>query len=85
MVCLGIINSYPDGTFRPNSSVTRAEFAAMVGKAFPEAQRTRNSVLFVDVPSNYGADTAIETASQMGFLSAYPSKVFNPSQNIPRA
>lgn len=81
----GIISGYPDGTFRPNSSVTRSEFAAMVNKAFPTAKKTRNSVEFVDVPSNYWAYNAIETATQTGFLSGYPGKVFNPSQNISRA
>ena len=81
----GIISGYPDGTFRPNSSVTRAEFSAMLGKAFPNAQKTRSAVQFVDVPSNYWAYTAIETASQTGFLSGYPGKVFHSSQNIPRA
>lgn len=81
----GIISGYPDGTFRPNASVTRAEFAAMVNKAFPNAQRTRNSIQFNDVPSNYWAYTAIQTASQTGFLSGYPGQVFKPNQNIPRA
>ncbi len=57
----------------------------MVGKAFPNAQKTGNSVQFVDVPSNYWAHNAIETAAQTGFLSGYPGNVFNPSQNIPRA
>jgi hypothetical protein len=80
-----IISGYPDGTFRPNASVTRAEFAAMVNKAFPNAQRTRNSIQFNDVPSNYWAYTAIQTASQTGFLSGYPGQVFKPNQNIPRA
>ena len=81
----GIISGYPDGTFRPNASVTRAEFAAMVNKAFPNSQRTRNSIQFNDVPSNYWAYTAIQTASQTGFLSGYPGQVFKPNQNIPRA
>jgi len=85
LASIGIISGYPDGTFRPNSSVTRSEFAAMLGKAFPNAQRTRNSVQFVDVPSNYWANTAIATASQTGFLSGYPGRVFHPSQKIPRA
>ncbi len=81
----GIISGYPDGGFRPNASVTRAEFAAMVNKAFPHTQRTRNSIQFNDVPSNYWAYTAIQTASQTGFLSGYPGQIFRPNQNIPRA
>ncbi|RCJ28887.1 hypothetical protein A6770_00320 [Nostoc minutum NIES-26] len=81
----GIISGYPDGTFRPNASVTRAEFAAIISKAFPNAQKERNSIKFVDVPKSYWAYTAIETASQTKFLSGYPGQVFNPRQNIPRA
>jgi hypothetical protein len=82
-----IISGYPDGTFRPNNPVTRAEYAAMVGKAFPNAPRDRSAVAvrFVDVPTSYWAYSAISYASQTGFLSGYPGFVFNPGQNIPRA
>lgn len=81
----GIVSGYPDGSFQPNAPVTRAEFAAMVGKAFPNAEQTRNPVRFVDVPSNYWAYNAITEASQTGFLSGYPGNIFNPNQNIPRS
>jgi hypothetical protein len=81
----GIISGYPDGSFRPNNPVTRAEFASMVGKAFPTAARVRNATQFVDVPSSFWAYNAITFASQTGFLSGYPGGVFNPAQNIPRA
>lgn len=81
----GIISGYPDGTFRPNNPVTRAEYASMVGKAFPSAARVRTATQFVDVPSSFWAFNAISYASQTGFLSGYPGNVFNPGQNIPRA
>ncbi|EKQ67810.1 S-layer domain containing protein [Leptolyngbyaceae cyanobacterium JSC-12] len=81
----GIISGYPDGSFRPNNPVTRAEYASMVGKAFPNAARIRSATNFVDVPSSYWAYNAISYASQTGFLSGYPGNVFNPGQNIPRA
>jgi hypothetical protein len=81
----GIISGYPDGSFRPNNPVTRAEFASMVGKAFPTAARVRTATQFVDVPSSFWAYNAITFASQTGFLSGYPGGVFNPAQNIPRA
>ncbi|MBM0740350.1 S-layer homology domain-containing protein [Phormidium sp. CLA17] len=80
-----IISGYPDGTFRPNNPVTRAEYASLVGKAFPNAPRNRGAAQFVDVPSNYWAYNAITNASQTGFLSGYPGNVFNPTQSIPRA
>lgn len=81
----GIISGYPDGSFRPNNPVTRAEYAAMVGKAFPNANKVRSANRFVDVPSSYWAYNAVSYASQTGFLSGYPGNVFQPGQNIPRA
>lgn len=80
-----VISGYPDGSFRPGSPVSRAEFAAMVRRAFPAAAQTRNSVQFADVPSDYWAYTSIQEAYRTGFLSGYPGNVFNPNQKIPRA
>jgi S-layer homology domain len=81
----GIVSGYPDGTFRPNNPVNRAEFAAMVGKAFPNAARTRGPVQFADVSSSNWAANAISNAYQTGFMSGYPGNIFNPEQSIPRA
>ncbi|WP_235109007.1 S-layer homology domain-containing protein [Acaryochloris sp. 'Moss Beach'] len=79
-----IINGYPNGEFRPNAPVTRAEYATMVVNAFPNAARSRNARSFTDVRSNFWAANAIRTASQTGFLTGYPSGEFRPSQQIPR-
>lgn len=78
-----VIAGFPDGTFRPNDPVTRAQFAAMVRKAFDKAN-IRNPVNFSDVASNYWAYNAIRESYAMGFLSGYPGNVFRPGQNIPR-
>lgn len=58
----GIINGYPDGSFRPSLSMNRAEFATIVAQAFPKAARTRKPVNFVDVPTYHWAYNQI-TAS----------------------
>lgn len=81
----GIINGYPDGSFRPNLSMNRAEFATMVGNAFPNAMRVRESVKFMDVPVYYWAYNQVTKAAQARFLSGYPSNVFKPNQNISRS
>lgn len=79
----GIIAGFPDGTYRPNAAVTRAEFAAIINKAFtPAAQMTSSS--FVDVSSNFWGATAIQAASRGGFLAGYPGGEFRPEQRIPR-
>ncbi|MEW6495155.1 MAG: S-layer homology domain-containing protein [Cyanobacteriota bacterium] len=81
-----IIAGFPDGTFRPDAPVTRAQFAAMMRKANREFQKgtIRNAINFTDVPSRYWAYTAIQDAYTTGFLAGYPGNIFRPEQNIPR-
>jgi uncharacterized lipoprotein YddW (UPF0748 family) len=79
-----IITGYPDGTFKPNNPVTRAEFAVLVGKAFPRVTSVRSSSEFQDVPVNFWAKNAINQADRTGFMSGYPDRTFNPNQQIPR-
>lgn len=81
----GIINGYPDGSFRPNAPVNRAEYATLIGNAFPNAPRSQSARNFRDVPSGFWAYNAIRTATQTGFLSGYPDGRFQARQNIPRA
>ncbi|MBW4421006.1 MAG: S-layer homology domain-containing protein [Myxacorys californica WJT36-NPBG1] len=80
----GIIRGFPDGSFRPNAPVTRAEFAVMVDQAF-DRSAVRSAIRFKDVPSRYWASRAIQAAYTEGFLSGYPGSVFNPAQAMPRA
>ncbi|MDY7007671.1 MAG: S-layer homology domain-containing protein [Cyanobacteriota bacterium] len=80
-----IISGYNESqTFRPNAPVTRAEFAAMITRAFPDAKLVRDPIKFVDVPQNYWAYNAIQKSYEMGFLSGYIGKTFNPTLKITR-
>ncbi|MFP4299635.1 MAG: glycoside hydrolase family 10 protein [Spirulinaceae cyanobacterium] len=79
-----IIQGYPDGTFRPNRTVTRAEFAAMVNQAFRDRPVTRDAITFRDVPSNFWGRDAIAQAYRTNFLTGYPNRIFNPDRAIPR-
>lgn len=78
-----IITGFPDGTFKPNQPVTRAQFAAIVRKAFSK-ESIRTSRGFSDVRDNYWAAQAIEEAYETGFLSGYPGNQFRPEEQIPR-
>ncbi|MBD2362186.1 DUF3370 family protein [Anabaena minutissima FACHB-250] len=80
-----LITGYPDGSFRPNATVTRAEAAVLMLNAFPNAPIKRSAITFKDVPVNYWANKAITTAYQKGFFSGYPNEIFQPNQPIPRA
>jgi parallel beta-helix repeat protein len=80
---LGAIAGFPDGTFRPSDPVTRAQFAAIIAKAFaPTAQKPNSD--FVDVRQNYWAYQVIQTAYRGTFLSGYPDRTFRPEERIPR-
>jgi ELWxxDGT repeat protein len=81
----GIIQGYPDGSFGPNGTITRAEFAAVMIKAVPNAAVIRSAPNFTDVPANYWAKGAIAKAYSLGFLSGYPGNVFRPNQPISKA
>ncbi|MDJ0553621.1 MAG: S-layer homology domain-containing protein [Microcoleaceae cyanobacterium MO_207.B10] len=79
----GIINGFPDGKFRPNAPVTRTEYATMVTAALSKS-KDNPSINFVDVSPYFWGYNAIKDATQMGFLSGYPGRIFEPNQNIPR-
>ncbi|MDZ8105861.1 MAG: DUF3370 family protein [Nostoc sp. DedQUE12a] len=80
-----LITGYPDGSFRPDATVTRAEAAVLMLNAFPDSPVKRTAASFKDVPANYWANKAISNAYQKGFFSGYPGGIFQPNQPIPRA
>jgi len=79
----GITVGSADGTFRPEQSVTRAEYAVLVQKAFDQ-QENQSAIAFTDVPSDFWATPAIDTAVKQGFLKGYPNGGFQPNKQISR-
>ena len=79
---MGIITGYPDGTFRPNEKITRAEFATLLSR-FTEA-KPAGTASFSDTASHW-ARAAIETASANGWVTGYPDGTFRPNNSITRA
>lgn len=84
MVERGIMQGFPDNTFRPEEPVTRVEFADMLQRAF-DRSKTRSTVDFKDVPSGDNTTPAIDQAVQMEFMKGYPGQVFKPDQQISKA
>jgi parallel beta-helix repeat protein len=78
-----VVSGFPDGRFHPDDPVTRAQFAAMVAKAFSPSP-TRAPVSFRDVRANFWGNQVIQTAYRGGFLAGYPGQRFQPEQQIPR-
>lgn len=82
MSALGIITGYPDGTFKPNKPITRAEFAAIAAR-FDETQSGK-SATFSDVIGHWAAKE-IGIAYYNEWIKGYPDGTFKPDQNITRA
>ena len=80
----GILNGYPDGRFRPDNSVTRAEFAAIVTTAFSQISPKREYIPFVDVPTDHWAFSAIKKSYETVFISGFPNREFRPSERVIR-
>lgn len=79
-----IIKGYPDGSFRPDAPVSRAEFATLMVATFPMAPVIRGPISFKDVPTQHWASKDIRSATQRGFFAGYPDGTFRPNQPIPR-
>jgi S-layer homology domain/WG containing repeat len=79
-----LVSGYPNGTFRPNATVTRAEFAVFMLNVFPKAEVRRQPIAFTDVPQAHWASSAIQKAYSRAFFSGYPDRTFRPAQPIPR-
>ncbi len=76
-----IVIGFDDGTFKPEQAVTRAEFAALVQKAFNSSE-IRDARSFNDVSPDYWAKSMIEEAYATGFITGYPHRTFNPEEPI---
>lgn len=81
LVNAGVITGYPDGTFKPNKTITRAEFATAVVKAFNLAPKSGK--VFNDT-ANHWAKDYIATAAAYGYVSGYNDTTFGPNDLITR-
>lgn len=79
----GIMRGFQDGSFKPGSSVTRAEFAALLQKAFKQEPLLK-ATTFKDVSADFWASPAIQESTKIGFLRGYPGDIFQPQQKISR-
>jgi N-acetylmuramoyl-L-alanine amidase len=79
----GIINGTLNGEFLPNKEVTRAQAAAMIGRAL-QFNGEKRSTSFKDVSSNHFASGYIFEASKKGIISGYKNDTFQPNKSITR-
>ena len=71
LACKGIINGYPDGTFKPGNDVTRGQLSKIVSNSagFSDNQTTQ---MFQDVPVGSTFYQYIGRLASRGFINGYP-------------
>lgn len=79
----GILKGYENGTFQPEASITRAEFAAIASRYGTVEENAANP--FRDVLDSHWAKNAICYAAQKNWVSGYPDGTYRPDSKITRA
>lgn len=82
-----LVRGFADGSFRPDQTVTRAEYAALMLAAFPQSatpNRRSSAAPFADVPPSFWAKAAIERMRSQGFMSGFPDGTFRPNAPMTR-
>jgi hypothetical protein len=77
-----VVSGYPDGSFKAESVVTRAEFAAMLNRALGIMPKLEASKSFADVKSGAWYSLHVNAAVDAGLINGYTDGTFRPNQNI---
>jgi hypothetical protein len=85
LATIGMIGGYPDGTFKPNKVINRAELTTMLVKAKVSITAEATETQFSDVPKGHWASFYIRNGSEMGIVTGYPDKTFKPAKSLSRA
>lgn len=81
-VSKGYLKGYPDGTFRPDNSITRAEFVRIANKYF--GFKNKGNENFSDVNSSDWFYNDICIAKEEGYINGYEDGTFKPDKTITR-
>ncbi|MEN6326432.1 MAG: S-layer homology domain-containing protein, partial [Syntrophomonas sp.] len=82
---LKIISGYPDGSYKAQEGLTRAQAAVILGKAAGLQTPAVSSSSFPDVKSDHWAAPSIAAAAKAGYLKGYPDGSFKPEEKLTRA
>ncbi|GLX68818.1 hypothetical protein MU1_31630 [Paenibacillus glycanilyticus] len=78
------MNGYKDGTFRPESSITRAEMASILSRVITR-KASETASTYSDIGSSHWAKEAIEAVTKMGLMQGYGNGKFGPDRPVTRA
>ena len=83
-----LMKGYPDGEFHPEKSISRAELASIIAKAFDLRNRERNlnnKIVLKDVPADFWAAQDIGLVTNLAIMKGYRDGYFYPNHPISRA
>ncbi|MCM3628984.1 S-layer homology domain-containing protein [Paenibacillus glycanilyticus] len=80
---VGILNGYPDHSFKPNATITRAEMSAIIAKWLQLDPAAANPA-FRDVKGHW-ASVQIAAVAKLGYMTGYSDGTFRPDQPLTRA
>lgn len=83
MVEAGIINGYPDGTFRADDSILRSQFIKILNKTMAYTKKA-NEISFTDVQSGDWYYNELLIAVEYNYINGYPDGTFKPDAYITR-
>ncbi len=78
---IDVIDGYPDGTFKPDHEINRAEFTKIVVNALVDSSNIYGTYCFPDVTDDWYAPYVC-TAKRYGIVSGYPDGYFRPANNV---
>jgi hypothetical protein len=78
----GLIAGYPDGSFKPDNSITRAEFIALVNRSF--GFTAMDTVSFSDLNASDWEYADVQKAVKAGFITGYEDQTLRPNNQISR-
>ena len=81
----GVISGYPDGSFRPDGEITRAEICTILFNSIPKDKSAivkKAGEIFSDMKDAHWADTYVVWCSQAGLVKGYPDGTFRPDGNV---
>ena len=78
------INGYPDGTVRPNGSLSRAELAQIIYNLYKSGDDTATAS-YTDVADDFWAYKPVAFCQDEGYMLGYPDGSFRPGRTVTRA
>lgn len=81
----GIISGYPDGSFKPDRTINRAEALKIIFETVEDQAGAGTDSGFPDVPKNEWYAPYVATAKQKSIVGGYPDGTFRPTQEVNRA